>query len=354
MEMATFLSFCLVSLARNVRAQDPFNRDNDNSGSDSGGGFAWAGYPNANGDTFGGTPYNSGSAGGGISLFGDFDIDINKAVRYRTAHGIIAAICFVVIFPCGAILVRLLPSRHTWLIHAVVQIIGFLAYVAAAALAIRLIQMIRIPPDGSSLLERSSTNAHPIIGIILLVLMFIQPWLGFIHHAKFKRLRRRTFFSHAHLWLGRVAITLGIINGGLGLKLANASQELVIAYSVVAAFAWLVWLIAAVFGEMRRGRDGGNNNNRNKNNSPPSPNNSMAPSHTPMHFNSDGRRHPSSPSIDPSPPYTPGPIYGGPPVHGRGQTVEMMPAKNVAGRRGSVSSLSSELTPVDGRRRPSS
>ncbi|KAI1466885.1 uncharacterized protein F4812DRAFT_69659 [Daldinia caldariorum] len=350
METATFLIFCLALLARNVQAQDSSNSDN-NGGSGSGRGWSWAGYPGADGGAFGGNPYNSGSAGGGLSVFANFDID--TAVRYRTAHGIIAAICFVVIFPCGAIIVRLLPSRHTWLVHAVVQCVGFLAYVAAAALAIRLIQMVRIPPDGSSLLEISSTNAHPIIGIILLVLMFLQPALGFVHHAKFKRLRRRTFFSHAHLWLGRTAITLGIINGGLGLKLANASQDLVIAYSVVAAFVWLVWLIAAVFGEMRRRRGDGNNiNDRNKNNSPSS-NEYMAPNHTSMRFNRDGRRRSISLSLDPSPPYTPGPIYGGPPVDGRGQTVEMMPARNVAGRQRSISPLSSELTPVDGRRRSS-
>ncbi|OTB14196.1 hypothetical protein K445DRAFT_140481 [Daldinia sp. EC12] len=338
MNTAAFLGLCLALLARNVYAQDPYNSDN-------GGGtpFSWGGWPGTNGDEYGNNrPANSGSAGGGLSVFVDFDV--GKAVQYRTAHGIIAAICFVVIFPGGAILMRLLPSKRTWLYHALVQGLGFILYVVAAALAIRLIEMVRIPPDGSSLLERSSSNAHPIIGIVLLVAMFIQPQLGFVHHAKFKRLRRRTFFSHAHLWLGRIAITLGIINGGLGLKLANASQELVIAYSVVAAFMWLVWVIAAVIGEMRR--------RKNQKDLPRI--NDMPPDRTPPRFNRGSRHHHrDSSSIDPSPPYTPGPIYGGPPVYGGGQTVEMMPAKNVAARRGSVSSLSSELTPVDGRRRPS-
>lgn len=96
-------------------------------------------------------------------MFADFDVD--KAIRYRTAHGIIAALCFVVIFPIGAILVRLLPSRHTWIIHAAIQIIGFILYIAAAALGIHLIEMVRIPPDGSSLVSNPPLFFDPILSI---------------------------------------------------------------------------------------------------------------------------------------------------------------------------------------------
>lgn len=48
-------------------------------------------------------------------------------------------------------------------------------------------------------------------------------------------------------------ITLGIINGGLGLRFAeNASSGREIAYGVVAGVVWLVWMGAAVLGEIRR------------------------------------------------------------------------------------------------------
>lgn len=58
-----------------------------------------------------------------------------------------------------------------------------------------------------------------------------------------------------HLWLGRAAITLGIINGGLGLKLANDSPRAgFIAYGVIAGVVWLVWVTAIVLGEKRRAR----------------------------------------------------------------------------------------------------
>jgi hypothetical protein len=64
-------------------------------------------------------------------------------------------------------------------------------------------------------------QAHPIIGIVLFILIFFQPILGYMHHRLFKKYKRRTFWSHAHIWLGRIIITLGIINGGLGLDLAH-------------------------------------------------------------------------------------------------------------------------------------
>jgi hypothetical protein len=77
-----------------------------------------------------------------------------------------------------------------------------------------------------------------------------------MHHVQFKKHHRRTIWSHAHLWVGRIAITLGIINGGLGLKLADrlgmGSMAGKIVYSVLASFIWVAWVAAAVIGERRR------------------------------------------------------------------------------------------------------
>ena len=43
-----------------------------------------------------------------------------------------------------------------------------------------------------------------------------------------------------------------MINGGLGLLLADNSREGAIAYGVIAAVMWLVWVAAMVVGEARR------------------------------------------------------------------------------------------------------
>lgn len=60
--------------------------------------------------------------------------------------------------------------------------------------------------------------------------------------------------SHLHLWDGRIAIILGIINGGLGLRLAGARETLKLAYTIVAAIMGGAWVILALISECRRGR----------------------------------------------------------------------------------------------------
>jgi len=84
--------------------------------------------------------------------------------------------------------------------------------------------------------------------------LFFQPILGFMHHLMFKKHHRRQIWSYGHLWVGRIFITLGIINGGLGLKLANNTRSGEIAYGVVAAIFWLLWMACAVYGEIKRAR----------------------------------------------------------------------------------------------------
>ena len=73
-----------------------------------------------------------------------------------------------------------------------------------------------------------------------------------MHHVLFKKYSHRTLWSYAHIWVGRIAITLGIINGGLGLLLAGNSPDGEIAYGVVAGVMWVTWVAAAIWGEMRR------------------------------------------------------------------------------------------------------
>ncbi|KAL7629637.1 hypothetical protein AAE478_001159 [Parahypoxylon ruwenzoriense] len=316
-------------------------------------------------------PWNGGNLGdsgsspftGEVPYFGaEADFDIEQARHDRTVHGILAAIAFAVLFPLGAFLMRTVPGRRTWIVHAATQVVALALYIAAAGIGIMLVSTVRIPPDGSSLkqqLDSPRTNAHPIIGIVVLVLVVLQPALGLVHHARFKARGRRTGWSHAHLWVGRCAIVLGAINGGLGLKLADASRDVIIAYAVVAGVMCCLWLVAAVVGEMRRppqppkGTADGSD-------FPPAPRPSPAASRARMrstqnrhsnhqHHRRNLRRDDSNSSSpnDPSPPYspfTPGPLYGGPPVHGApGQRgpVETRPLKEHEDRRRGSTSHSS-------------
>ena len=104
---------------------------------------------------------------------------------------------------------------------------------------------------------------HASIGLLMLIGAFFQPWLGYIHHKIFNRRLNaintgdtteklgRTVITHLHLWLGRLLITLGVINGGLGIMVtwdrgslyqpSEASKTAAIAYGVIAGTLFLMY-----------------------------------------------------------------------------------------------------------------
>ncbi|KAK8114602.1 cytochrome b561 and DOMON domain-containing protein [Apiospora kogelbergensis] len=243
---------CAVSLVTGAQAQTWDSGWNPpwlgGSGDGSGSGSSGSGNGNS----------GSGQGGDGGNGFGSFQngagFDVDQAMSIRQVHGVLAAIAFVGLFPIGAILMRVIPGRFAWIIHGVFQILAYGVYIAAAALGIQLMQLIRIPLNGTSILIPAQANRHPIIGLVLLGFFFFQPLLGWLHHIRLKKTGRRTAWSHLHLWLGRGAIVLGIVNGGLGLQLANASDSAITAYSVVAAVVCLLWLLSALVSEYRRWR----------------------------------------------------------------------------------------------------
>ena len=55
-----------------------------------------------------------------------------------------------------------------------------------------------------------------------------------MHHRRFKALHARTPWTYWHIWYGRSLIVLAVINGGLGLQLANNTTGGKILYIVVA------------------------------------------------------------------------------------------------------------------------
>lgn len=83
--------------------------------------------------------------------------------------------------------------------------------------------------------------------------MFFQAISGLLHHVLFKTQRQRTVVSYIHLWLGRALITLGMINGGLGLLVNRRSTRAQnIAYGTIAAVIWLAYLVTSAIYEARR------------------------------------------------------------------------------------------------------
>ncbi|KAL2256513.1 hypothetical protein VTK26DRAFT_1558 [Humicola hyalothermophila] len=189
----------------------------------------------------------SGGNGGGPPF------DIDEATRVRAVHGMLAAAAMVALFPGGAVLMRVLPGRLALWAHALAQMVALCVLVAGVAMGIRLVRIVRLPfVEGGSILSDPDMNYHPIIGLVVAACLLLQPVLGFIHHAKFKQVRRRQVWSYLHLFNGRIFITLGIVNGALGLWQARASGKLKSAYIGAAVAMWAVWMLVALWGECRR------------------------------------------------------------------------------------------------------
>ncbi|KAK1752351.1 hypothetical protein QBC47DRAFT_363913 [Echria macrotheca] len=233
------------------------------------GGYGPPGYGSGSGSdgSGGNNGFGFGGSGNGNNGFpsGSFlGFDVERASYYRGIHGIICSLAMVVLFPLGAILMRIIPGRFAVWTHALFQMVALLVYIAGAGLGIYLVTYIAIPFGGGSLLTNEATKYHPIIGIITLVSLLIQPLLGYIHHNRFKRFGRRQVWSYLHIFNGRIGITIGIINGGLGLNLAAASASEKRIYIIVAAVMWSLWMLVAIAAEILRLR-----RNRREANAPP-------------------------------------------------------------------------------------
>jgi hypothetical protein len=219
---------------------------------------SYSSFGNRGGDSGSSSSDSSSSFGGGSSSNSNSGngrgggIPSEYADRGRviiTAHAVLATLAFGFFFPVGGIMIRLASFPGLWWVHGLFQIFGFLLYTAAFGIGIWMTKNFYTLND-----------AHPIIGIVLFALLAFQPLLGILHHKQFKRYNKRTIWSYGHIWFGRIAIILGIVNGGLGLGLAKRtgfmapSEGAVIGYSVVAGFFGLAYILAAIFGERKRTR----------------------------------------------------------------------------------------------------
>ncbi|KAK4099462.1 hypothetical protein N658DRAFT_487668 [Parathielavia hyrcaniae] len=205
----------------------------------------WSG--SGSGSASGSGPTSGSFAGGG------FWGGMETATRTRAAHGILAAVAMVALFPTGAVFMRILPGRVALWTHAITQIVGLAVFVGAVGLGLQLVSQVR-ENIGLDLLRESSTSYHAIIGFVVLGCLVVQPVLGLIHHEQFRRLRRRQIWSYLHLFNGRIPITLGIVNGGLGLWIAGASGQIKVAYVACAAVMWTLWMLVALWAEWKRWR----------------------------------------------------------------------------------------------------
>ncbi|KAK3680860.1 hypothetical protein B0T22DRAFT_474268 [Podospora appendiculata] len=128
------------------------------------------------------------------------------------AHALFMSAAFMVLFPLGVVLMRVpaagkgaSPFRRHW----VVQVVALALTWAGVAVGVAMTH------------GRMPRTVHQWVGLGIAVALGLQAVLGWRHHMVFLRIRRRTWVSVAHVWLGRSALVFGWANVVTGMVLSG-------------------------------------------------------------------------------------------------------------------------------------
>ncbi|KAK5044882.1 hypothetical protein LTR84_010420 [Exophiala bonariae] len=168
----------------------------------------------------------------------------------RIAHAVLASCAFLFFFPFGGVMIRIWDPRveryssMVWA-HAWVQGTGYIFFIATTGLGVYIAKHLHAV---SGLFREPLRKFHPIIGLCIFALMALQPITELLNHSLHHRYPRIIYLGHVHVWLGRILITVGIINGGLGFRLADMIPGLQwpqwpkILYGALAGLIWIVYV----------------------------------------------------------------------------------------------------------------
>ncbi|KAJ6438207.1 integral membrane protein [Purpureocillium lavendulum] len=145
-------------------------------------------------------------------------------------HGVLLATGFLLLLPVGVVAMRS-GSPRSFKCHWVMQATG------STAIAVGMAVGLSLHPKINSI--------HQAGGLSIAGVLVLQAVLGWRHHMSFMRIRRRTWLSHAHIWVGRLVMSGGAINLVLGLGLADYSRlwmALVTGFILVEGVALAAWV----------------------------------------------------------------------------------------------------------------
>ncbi|KAL4943968.1 hypothetical protein BDV06DRAFT_234084 [Aspergillus oleicola] len=178
--------------------------------------------------------------------------DAGSGANLLIVHGVIMSIAFVILFPSFGLLIALPIGGVVVKLHAPLQVLTLFLAIAGMGLGIQMGRDNDIMDD-----------VHPILGLIVIgLLILFQPAMGLLQHLHFRRTGGKSIFAILHRWLGRLAIILGVVTGGLGFRLAgigenpNAPRSAVIAYSVIAGVMGLLYVAVQVLRGVRENAGG--------------------------------------------------------------------------------------------------
>ncbi|MCJ1396263.1 hypothetical protein MMC18_009152 [Xylographa bjoerkii] len=146
-------------------------------------------------------------------------------------HAVFLCIAFVIMMPLGAVFLRIFERvRWHWINQLLALAVAFLGFAIGIFLSTTYNK------------SKSFNSAHQIIGIIVILALFFQAWLGWHHHRVYKRTERTTPYAPIHRYFGSFLILAGLANGAIGLTYAE-NNKYISAYLVVSLV--LVALMAA-------------------------------------------------------------------------------------------------------------
>lgn len=171
------------------------------------------------------------------------DADTYVPVRALIAHGFLMTFAIGLFLPIGATVIQVVPwHKKVTRIHAPLQAFALTMLVSGMGVGIYL----GVETD-------KIDYYHPIIGFIVVGgLLLFQPLMGLYSHIHLYKTGARSIFAYIHRWFGRTMVILGIINGGLGFRLAGIGSPGVpvgaaIAYSVIAGIIISSYLVVVIF-----------------------------------------------------------------------------------------------------------
>ncbi|KIM96662.1 hypothetical protein OIDMADRAFT_32595 [Oidiodendron maius Zn] len=148
-------------------------------------------------------------------------------------HGAMLLMGFLLLYPAGLIAINS-GSSKSFQYHWMLQLAASL--LAAAGMMTGLV----LSPD-------IRTARHKQLGVLIGLLLGFQLVSGWRHHVIFVKIRRRTWISRVHIWLGRLIMTCGWCNLVLGLSLGGYADG----YLYLAAFVICVEAISLTIVHVR-------------------------------------------------------------------------------------------------------
>lgn len=146
-------------------------------------------------------------------------------------HGFFMALAFLLLLPCGVLAMVSSSPSTAFRLHWIMQLS------AIACIAVGL-------PLGLLLRDRLDA-AHQMLGLATVVAVGAQATMGFCHHVQFLRVPRRTWISHAHVYLGRAVLVAGHCSVLTGLLLHDSPifQYVITGIIALAEEGWIIGTI---------------------------------------------------------------------------------------------------------------